>query len=111
MVHSLMKLNSSGVPQGSVLGPLLFLIYINDIVKCSKHCEIQLYADDIILHISGTDPQLLMVLMQIDLNEFTTWCKFNSMKINVKKLKLCGLAFIILLEKHQLSHYSSTILN
>ena len=50
-----------GVPQGSILGPLLFLIYINDIYTAVR-CKLLLYADDSALLVSGKDTQLILNL-------------------------------------------------
>ena len=62
---------TSGVPQGSELGPVLFLIYINDIA-INVQSEIQLFADDILLHRAIKTPSDHEIL-QNDLNTLTKW--------------------------------------
>ena len=84
-----MKPVLSGVPQGSVLGPLLFLIYINDAVHeaLDSHTHIILYADDILLYrvISNTTDYSML---QTDINTVSTWVTSNNLSLNVEKCKL-----------------------
>lgn len=75
----------SGVPQGSVLGPLLFLVYINDLASNIKS-SIKLFADDCVLYrrITNEDDNLLL---QGDLNRVSDWCNTWLMNLNVTKCK------------------------
>ena len=80
---------SCGVPQGSVCGPLLFLIYINDLSNTMDHCKVSLYADDTVLYISHNNLQTALQLLQCDLNKLVEWCTDNKVTINCKKTKYC----------------------
>lgn len=74
------------MPQGSVLGPLLFLIYINDLVN-NVQSSIRLFADDCVIYrviYSDTDPSFL----QTDLNSITNWCDVWKMRLNASKCKV-----------------------
>ena len=80
----------SGVIQGSVLGPLLFLLYINDITGCIKNGRPFLFADDLKIVYSTSRSSTIdtNILIQQDLNNIDLWCKTWTMKLNSKK---CGI--------------------
>ena len=80
-----------GVPQGSILGPLMFLIYINDLTTCIKHSQCRLFADDTVLYVSCGSSSEAKVNLQADLDNLSQWCQKNQLTINTNKTK--GMSF------------------
>ena len=76
-----------GVPQGSILGPLLFLLYINDLPNCNLLSDVRMYADDTNLTFASSDPEELFSSLTHDLNNLKQWLDSNRLSLNVLKTK------------------------
>ena len=74
----------SGVPQGTVLGPILFLIFINDIKSCVNHSVISCFADDTRVS-KAISTEADSLLLQEDLNSLLHWAKINNMEMHEDK--------------------------
>lgn len=78
-----MRTTNLGVPQGSVLGPLLFLIFINDMPNCLKHSQCMLYADDSMILNSANCTSALVTKLNSDIANVQEWCNNNKLQINL----------------------------
>ena len=75
----------AGIAQGTVLGPLLFIFYINDCVKTLDKVKISMFADDCILYYCGNNWNNIHQIMQGELNMFIEWTVKNSLRLNESK--------------------------
>ena len=78
---------SIGVPQGSILGPLLFAIYINDLPKVLQNTKVTLFADDTALYCSSQSARDLQTMLNQDLDRLAQWLYEHKLTLNVSKSK------------------------
>ena len=78
---------SCGVRRGSILGPLLFLMYINYLKACSLSSYARMYADDTYLTACAINPEMLQFKLNHDLEIVHSWLYANKLTLNTKKTK------------------------
>ena len=83
-----------GVPQGSILGPLFFLLYINDIINTSTILQLILFADDTNVFVSHKDKDCLTNILNAELNKLSLWFRANRLSLNPNSLYLRWLDWI-----------------
>ena len=82
-----LSLIHSGVPQGSILGPLLFIMMMNDLPNVVKKSKVSLYADDTCLYFAARDPMELQTTLNHELSLLNEWFFHNHLLLNVNKSK------------------------
>lgn len=95
---------NQGVPQGSILGPLLFLLYINDLPGCLNNSDCVLYADDTTIFAGDRNLNTLTMQLNQDLASITSWCNDNALHINATKT-----CFMVFHTHHKQTHLVPSI--
>ena len=78
---------ATGIGQGTILGPLIFIFYINDVLRHLGTLRVNMYADDCLIYKIGNNWERMVPLIQDGLDCFQTWCVDNCLKLNVVKSK------------------------
>ena len=78
----------SGVPQASVLGPLMFILFINDLPQCVSSSNVMMYANDTVIYFSAKTVAELEITLGTDINNISNWMQVNKLFLNKQKTEI-----------------------
>ena len=78
----------SGVPQGSVLGPLMVILFINDLPQCVSSSNVMMYANDTVIYFSAKTVAELEITLGTDINNISNWMQVNKLFLSKQKTEV-----------------------